>query len=104
MLAAPLQALFARPQSGCAWADTPAPSCYFPPPLWPTPLLHCTIIPFSGVSKSELLDREAGDLAVRMALGETHVIAETKRALGDAGGLGCAGDAGWAGEESADDA
>lgn len=38
-----------------------------------------------GVSKSELLDREAGDLAVRMALGETHVIAETKRALGDAG-------------------
>lgn len=39
----------------------------------------------AGVSKSELLDREAGDMAVRMALGETHVIAETKRALGDAG-------------------
>ncbi|PRW58148.1 Multiple RNA-binding domain-containing 1 [Chlorella sorokiniana] len=38
-----------------------------------------------GVSKSELLDRESGDMAVRMALGETHVIAETKRALGEAG-------------------
>lgn len=38
-----------------------------------------------GVSKAELLDREAADMAVRMALGETHVIAETKRQLGDAG-------------------
>ena len=38
-----------------------------------------------GVAKSELLDREAPDMAVRLALGETHIIAETKRALGDAG-------------------
>jgi hypothetical protein len=53
-----------------------------------TIILHC--LPrrrrrAAGVSKSELLDREAGDLAVRMALGETQVIAETKRALGEAG-------------------
>ncbi|KAF5205644.1 Multiple rna-binding domain-containing protein, partial [Thalictrum thalictroides] len=34
-----------------------------------------------GVSKSELLDREADDLAVRIALGETQVIADTKKAL-----------------------
>lgn len=87
MLAAPLRMLFACPQPGCTLVDTPAPSCYFPPPLWLTHLLHCSILP-TGVSKSELLDREAGDLAVRMALGETHVIAETKRALGDAGVLG----------------
>ncbi|XVF25349.1 hypothetical protein REPUB_Repub13aG0205500 [Reevesia pubescens] len=38
-----------------------------------------------GVSKSELLDREADDLAVRIALGETQVIAETKKALTNAG-------------------
>ncbi|KAG6717026.1 hypothetical protein I3842_04G077500 [Carya illinoinensis] len=38
-----------------------------------------------GVSKSDLLDREADDLAVRMALGETQVIAETKKALTNAG-------------------
>ncbi|KAL2474679.1 nucleotide binding [Abeliophyllum distichum] len=38
-----------------------------------------------GVSKSELLDREADDLAVRIALGETQVIAETKKALSNAG-------------------
>ncbi|GFP95542.1 multiple RNA-binding domain-containing protein 1, partial [Phtheirospermum japonicum] len=38
-----------------------------------------------GVSKSELLDREANDVAVRIALGETEVIAETKRALSSAG-------------------
>ncbi|XP_077244389.1 nucleotide/nucleic acid binding protein [Tasmannia lanceolata] len=38
-----------------------------------------------GVSKSDLLDREADDLAVRIALGETHVIAETKKALVNAG-------------------
>ncbi|CAA2934590.1 multiple RNA-binding domain-containing 1 isoform X1 [Olea europaea subsp. europaea] len=38
-----------------------------------------------GVSKSELLDREADDLAVRTALGETQVIAETKKALSKAG-------------------
>ncbi|CAL8464375.1 g3910 [Coccomyxa elongata] len=37
------------------------------------------------VSRAELLDREASDLPVRMALGETHVIALTKRALGEAG-------------------
>lgn len=38
-----------------------------------------------GVSKSELLERHAGDLPLRMALGETHVIATTKKELGDAG-------------------
>ncbi|KAK6268371.1 hypothetical protein QUC31_012531 [Theobroma cacao] len=38
-----------------------------------------------GVSKSELLDREADDLAVRIALGETQVITETKKALANAG-------------------
>lgn len=38
-----------------------------------------------GVSKSDLLDREADDLAVRIALGETQVIAETKKALAKAG-------------------
>ncbi|XP_031284877.1 multiple RNA-binding domain-containing protein 1 isoform X2 [Pistacia vera] len=38
-----------------------------------------------GVSKSDLLDREADDLAVRIALGETQVIAETKKALKNAG-------------------
>jgi multiple RNA-binding domain-containing protein 1 len=37
------------------------------------------------VDKSELLDREAADVAVRLALGEARVIAETKRDLGDAG-------------------
>ncbi|KAH7575192.1 hypothetical protein JRO89_XS02G0060600 [Xanthoceras sorbifolium] len=38
-----------------------------------------------GVSKSDLLDREADDLAVRIALGETQVISETKKALSNAG-------------------
>ncbi|KAH6776205.1 nucleotide/nucleic acid binding protein [Perilla frutescens var. hirtella] len=38
-----------------------------------------------GVSKSEILDRESSDPAVRMALGETQVIAETKKALSRAG-------------------
>ncbi|XP_042520467.1 multiple RNA-binding domain-containing protein 1 isoform X2 [Macadamia integrifolia] len=38
-----------------------------------------------GVNKSDLLDREADDLAVRIALGETQVIAETKNALNNAG-------------------
>ncbi|PSS01112.1 Multiple RNA-binding domain-containing protein, partial [Actinidia chinensis var. chinensis] len=38
-----------------------------------------------GVSKSDLLEREADDLAVRIALGETQVIAETKKALVNAG-------------------
>ncbi|CAA2971975.1 Hypothetical predicted protein [Olea europaea subsp. europaea] len=38
-----------------------------------------------GISESELLDREADDLAVRIALGETQVIADTKRALSKAG-------------------
>lgn len=37
------------------------------------------------MSKSDLLDREADDLAVRIALGETQVIAETKKALSNAG-------------------
>ncbi|KAG8385072.1 hypothetical protein BUALT_Bualt03G0003500 [Buddleja alternifolia] len=38
-----------------------------------------------GVSKGELLDRESDDLAVRTALGETQVVAETKKALSSAG-------------------
>jgi len=38
-----------------------------------------------GVTKSDLLDPTAPDMAVRMALGETQVIAETKSALADAG-------------------
>lgn len=40
-----------------------------------------------GVKKSELMDRDASDLGVRMALGETQVIAKTKEALGEAGEL-----------------
>ncbi|RVX02752.1 Multiple RNA-binding domain-containing protein 1 [Vitis vinifera] len=38
-----------------------------------------------GISKSDLLDSQADDLAVRIALGETQVIAETKKALINAG-------------------
>ena len=38
-----------------------------------------------GVSKADLLDPHAPDMAVRMALGETQVIAETKTALAKAG-------------------
>lgn len=38
-----------------------------------------------GVSKSDFLDREADDLAVRIALGETNVISDTKKALVNAG-------------------
>ncbi|KAJ6843516.1 multiple RNA-binding domain-containing protein 1 [Iris pallida] len=38
-----------------------------------------------GISKSDLLEREADDLAVRIALGETQVIAETKKSLSSAG-------------------
>eukprot|EP00887_Chlorella_sp_A99_P005214 scaffold1.g5214.t1 len=38
-----------------------------------------------GISKAELLDREAGDMAVRMALGEAQVIGATKAALAEAG-------------------
>ena len=38
-----------------------------------------------GVTKAELLDSGADDLAVRMALGEAHVIATTKQQLGEAG-------------------
>ncbi|KAG1656825.1 hypothetical protein FOA52_008459 [Chlamydomonas sp. UWO 241] len=38
-----------------------------------------------GVAKSELLDRTASDLPVRMALGEAQVVAQTKGALSDAG-------------------
>ncbi|CAN0854922.1 Multiple RNA-binding domain-containing protein 1 [Linum grandiflorum] len=38
-----------------------------------------------GVSKSEILDPAADDLAVRVALGETQVLAETKKALATAG-------------------
>ncbi len=42
---------------------------------------------YYGVSKSELLDRSAADLPVRMALGEAHVVAQTKAALAEAGAL-----------------
>lgn len=38
-----------------------------------------------GISRNEFLEREADDLAVRIALGETQVIAETKMALSNAG-------------------
>ncbi|KAL3715478.1 hypothetical protein ACJRO7_007242 [Eucalyptus globulus] len=38
-----------------------------------------------GISKSDFLDREADDLAVSIALGEAQGIAETKKALADAG-------------------
>ncbi|KAI3994991.1 hypothetical protein MKX01_019805 [Papaver californicum] len=38
-----------------------------------------------GVSKSDFLDREADDLAVRIALGETRVISDTKEGLVNAG-------------------
>lgn len=38
-----------------------------------------------GITKAELLDPSAPDMAVRQALGETQVIAATKSALGDAG-------------------
>ncbi|XP_050236679.1 uncharacterized protein LOC126686593 [Mercurialis annua] len=38
-----------------------------------------------GVSKSNLLDREAGDLAVRVALVETQVMEETKKAFANVG-------------------
>ncbi|KAM7271765.1 hypothetical protein ACFE04_030979 [Oxalis oulophora] len=38
-----------------------------------------------GVSKSELLDHDADDLAVRISLAETQVIAQTKKALTHAG-------------------
>ncbi|KAK6916954.1 RNA recognition motif domain, partial [Dillenia turbinata] len=38
-----------------------------------------------GISKGAFLDREADDLAVRIALGETQVIAETRKALHNAG-------------------
>lgn len=38
-----------------------------------------------GVSKRDILDPESDDIAVRMALGETQVIAETKKALKNAG-------------------
>lgn len=37
------------------------------------------------MNKSDLLDPEADDLAVRVALGEAQVIAETKKALTNAG-------------------
>ncbi|XP_010434383.1 PREDICTED: multiple RNA-binding domain-containing protein 1 isoform X3 [Camelina sativa] len=43
------------------------------------------IVRVYGVSKSELLDREAEDPAVRLALGETKVIAKTKEAFAKAG-------------------
>ncbi|OWM74619.1 hypothetical protein CDL15_Pgr005199 [Punica granatum] len=38
-----------------------------------------------GVSKRDFLERKADDLAVRIALGETQVINETKKALAEAG-------------------
>ncbi|KAL5722289.1 hypothetical protein ACHQM5_005827 [Ranunculus cassubicifolius] len=38
-----------------------------------------------GTSKSDFLDREADDLAVKIALAETQVIADTKKALANSG-------------------
>ncbi|CAA7406840.1 unnamed protein product [Spirodela intermedia] len=38
-----------------------------------------------GIDKSDVLNKEADDLAVRIALAETHTIAETKKALKCAG-------------------
>ena len=38
-----------------------------------------------GVEKRELLNPEAGDLAVRMALAETSIVAETKESLAEMG-------------------
>ncbi|XP_020583762.1 multiple RNA-binding domain-containing protein 1 isoform X2 [Phalaenopsis equestris] len=38
-----------------------------------------------GISRNEFLERDADDLAVRIALGETQVVAETKKALSNAG-------------------
>ncbi|CAN8274460.1 unnamed protein product [Cochlearia groenlandica] len=43
------------------------------------------IVRVYGVTKSEFLDREAEDPAVRLALAETKVIAQTKEALAKAG-------------------
>jgi hypothetical protein len=66
----------------------------WPPFVFPASPCLCPLTPLCctqlgpGVSKAELLDSQAGDLAVRMALGETQVIAETKRALAEAGGWG----------------
>lgn len=37
------------------------------------------------MSKSDVLDPEANDIAVRIALGETQVIADTKKSLQSAG-------------------
>ena len=34
-----------------------------------------------GIDKSDVLDKEADDVAVRIALAETHAITETKKAL-----------------------
>ena len=39
-----------------------------------------------GMSKSEMLARDASDLGARLALGEAQIIAKTKEALGNAGG------------------
>ena len=36
-----------------------------------------------GMAKAQLLDRDAADLPVRMALGEAHVINLTKQSLGE---------------------
>eukprot|EP00803_Ostreobium_quekettii_P008397 evm.model.scf_755.2 EVM.evm.TU.scf_755.2 scf_755:39034-44967(+) len=38
-----------------------------------------------GMSKAELMARDASDLGARLALGEAQVVAETKEALGEAG-------------------
>lgn len=40
-----------------------------------------------GVQKRDLMDRDASDLGVRMALGETQVIAKTKAELRESGTL-----------------
>ena len=38
-----------------------------------------------GVEKSDILDRDASNMAVRVALGETQVIAETREFLASQG-------------------
>ncbi|KAI9175861.1 Multiple RNA-binding domain-containing protein 1 [Blastocladiella emersonii ATCC 22665] len=38
-----------------------------------------------GVSKAQILDREASDMAVRLALAETHIISETKQFFAEHG-------------------
>ncbi|KAL1195109.1 Polyadenylate-binding protein 6 [Cardamine amara subsp. amara] len=51
----------------------------------PSETILANVTRMLGVSKSEFLDRESEDPAVRLALAETKVIAETKESLAKAG-------------------